>query len=669
MLQPEIYYEPSDFAYFMKKDSLCFYLSVLSAFFLLQQVQAQSLTLAQQKQADEYRIAIAKYRATGDLAAQASQLNKLAYLCWENNLLPQAASAFEELLSLQEKAANKQAVAVIYSNLGTIYKDQGKYAQALDFFRNCLERQQADGKPAEIYATLSDIAQIQGYLHRPQEAVHTVEQALGIALSLNDIKRTGDSYARLAEHYKALGNAVQSNRYYQLYTLLLNKTQQHQLDLDKQRMAFMEEQKRRTEPVTLSTAERLRNTEQELEQDKKKLREQAEQSEKQKMEIALLNQQKQLLNKEKQIEELKLKTEEENLKDEQFRSSLLLGVAIVVGGMAFFLFRDVRKIRRLNTQLVSQNHEISEQKEEISQQNSRLDLSQRSLLDAKIIIQEQNLKLQAYNRDLEKQVDERTAALQKAYSELLLINNDLDTLTYRASHDLKSPVASLDGLCNVALLEIPADNPAGFYFTRIKEIAGNMAALLDSLARLRDIKHTSLHITEFSVRKLVEEVIKTESRYLPEAANIRFDNQLPEALLLKTDALLYRLILRNVLQNAVQFSLPPTAQHQPFVNISGENTATFNEIRITDNGEGIPVEIAPKIFNMFYRGSVRSKGAGLGLYACRAAIEKLGGTVEFSRNALQQTVFTIRLFNAQKAAPDLDLEFLPKISTFGEFSA
>ncbi|NQY66458.1 MAG: HAMP domain-containing histidine kinase [Flavobacteriales bacterium] len=48
-----------------------------------------------------------------------------------------------------------------------------------------------------------------------------------------------------------------------------------------------------------------------------------------------------------------------------------------------------------------------------------------------------------------------------------------------------------------------------------------------------------------------------------------------------------------------------------------------------DNGPGIPEEIKSRIFDMYYRGNVTSKGSGFGLYIVKNAIAKLNGTISF----------------------------------------
>ena len=76
----------------------------------------------------------------------------------------------------------------------------------------------------------------------------------------------------------------------------------------------------------------------------------------------------------------------------------------------------------------------------------------------------------------------------------------------------------------------------------------------------------------------------------------------------------YRLtvIMNNLISNAINYRDP--AKEVCILNISILITKEKALVSVEDNGIGIPEEYRSKIFNMFFRGTVKSKGAGLGLY-------------------------------------------------------
>ena len=562
-----------------------------------------------------YNTEIAKARARNDLKSESAALSQLAFLYLNHKIYPDALKTFGQLLNVQTRLGNRPGMLDSHYQLGSMYRDLGKNKQSLAEFRLALPIAHLLHKQEQIYDLYHQTATVLASLGRNREAVADLQQALWMAQALKNTRFEQDTYFRIYRFYEAAGNKDMAMQYYKQFAGLLSTQQQQEIAL--------KNAENRTQATTLAQVkDSLQTTADSLEK--------AETLNKQKsLEIKTLNQ-------EKKIAELQAKEKESELENEIFRRNFILAFAGVLLLMAFFLLRDYRKIQALNRQSYIQQQEITAQ-------NRRLEQSQTQLLVAQSTIQEQNGKLQSYNRDLEKQVQERTADLQKAYHDLLTTNNDLDILTYRASHDLKTPMASLEGLCNVALLEISPRNPAKVYFAKIKELAANMEAILNHLSRLRDIKHTSLKITRFSLTETLQKVWANGISQLPEAGSMQFITKLKEGTLLKTDEDLYALVLKNVLQNAVQFSLPPTLQHQPFVRIEHEETVSYSEIRVIDNGEGIPEEAAARIFNMFFRGSLRSKGAGLGLYTAKAAIEKLNGSLDYSQSPDHETVFTIRI--------------------------
>lgn len=65
-------------------------------------------------------------------------------------------------------------------------------------------------------------------------------------------------------------------------------------------------------------------------------------------------------------------------------------------------------------------------------------------------------------------------------------------------------------------------------------------------------------------------------------------------------------------------------------------------VRISDDGDGIPAEIKSRVFEMFFRGSEKSGGSGLGLYIAKKAAELLQGEITFTSDN-QGTIFEISI--------------------------
>ena len=96
------------------------------------------------------------------------------------------------------------------------------------------------------------------------------------------------------------------------------------------------------------------------------------------------------------------------------------------------------------------------------------------------------------------------------------------------------------------------------------------------------------------------------------------------------------------MSNAIRFQKKFDNQI-PFIQISCFEGIDSMKIIVEDNGEGIKPEIAPKIFDMFFRGHPDSNGSGLGLYIAREAAEKLKGKINVSSEYGRGTTFTVEI--------------------------
>jgi signal transduction histidine kinase len=101
-------------------------------------------------------------------------------------------------------------------------------------------------------------------------------------------------------------------------------------------------------------------------------------------------------------------------------------------------------------------------------------------------------------------------------------------------------------------------------------------------------------------------------------------------------------ILSNLIENALFFS---TMKND--VDPKVEFTASINndqvEIVVYDNGIGIEKKISEKVFDMFFKGSVYSKGNGLGLYIVQKSVHALGGDIWLVSEPGQFTRFVVNL--------------------------
>jgi signal transduction histidine kinase len=125
------------------------------------------------------------------------------------------------------------------------------------------------------------------------------------------------------------------------------------------------------------------------------------------------------------------------------------------------------------------------------------------------------------------------------------------------------------------------------------------------------------------------------------SSDMSFEVSIPTQLHLYADARRLKIILNNLIVNAIKYS--DRNKSAQWVKISAEVIDDKCEISIADNGLGIRKEFHDKIFNMFYRASERSTGSGLGLYIVKETAAKMGGQIEFTSTEGVGSVFNFSL--------------------------
>jgi PAS domain S-box-containing protein len=255
------------------------------------------------------------------------------------------------------------------------------------------------------------------------------------------------------------------------------------------------------------------------------------------------------------------------------------------------------------------------------------------------------------NAELEKLVAARTQQLADAYRTLQEENEDhihtarrleeinleLDTFVYRASHDLKGPLASLLGLVNIARLDVK-DAGALKYIEMIERTSAKLDRILLELLEAVKIRQEAVKVQDLTLFELVTEVLGGFSTR-DDFKIAKIELAVPNDLHLRSDPGMIKIILSNLLDNAVKFRDP--GKPQTLVRLSASREGNDIRIDVSDNGMGIPQELHERVFEMFFRGDPNSRGTGLGLYISRAAVNKLNGSLRLKSVAGQGSIFSV----------------------------
>lgn len=243
------------------------------------------------------------------------------------------------------------------------------------------------------------------------------------------------------------------------------------------------------------------------------------------------------------------------------------------------------------------------------------------------------------NESSERELRERELSEREKNAQLQKVNTELDRFVYSVSHDLRSPLSSISGLVHVAkkLTSVSElHQVADLIADRVKAQEHYIKDIIDFYKNDR----TNVASEPFQLVELVREVIE-EVSFIPDADQIKFIVEIENSLMLNSDRFRLKSVLANLVGNSIKYHDYHKAEK--FIRLNAALTGNAVHLTIADNGQGIPSEHIHKIFDMFYRASIDSKGSGLGLYIVKEIIHKLGGNIEVNSTLGEGTSFTITL--------------------------
>ncbi len=236
---------------------------------------------------------------------------------------------------------------------------------------------------------------------------------------------------------------------------------------------------------------------------------------------------------------------------------------------------------------------------------------------------------------------------------LSLINLELDSFIYRASHDLKSPLASLSGLINLSEKSMSVENKE--YTDLMKRSVNRLDQYITKLAHYSRNSNVDLEYDEVGFEKIINDIIETY-KFLPNGDRIDFRVSIRENSKVYSDLFRLQLILNNLISNAVKYCNPH--HPNPFIEITVVSTFKNFRIKVKDNGIGIADEYKEKVFDMFQRATIQAEGSGIGLFIVKKALIKMKGLVKTKSKYGEGTQFTITIPNHFK-----DCEITPTRSS------
>jgi signal transduction histidine kinase len=207
-----------------------------------------------------------------------------------------------------------------------------------------------------------------------------------------------------------------------------------------------------------------------------------------------------------------------------------------------------------------------------------------------------------------------------------------DQLLVDVSHELRSPLTRM----KVALELLPPSEQRTGMAADVAEMERMIAELLE-LERLRGGRGVDPVCQD--LMPIVREAAESVQNRPPGVQVVSMSQEIPVAI----DAEKFRMVLRNLLENAVKYSLPDSRAIEVSAAHNGERVV----IRVTDDGPGIPERDMANLFEPFFRvdrsRSKKTGGYGLGLSISKRIVEAHGGTIAVESNLDRGASFVVTL--------------------------
>lgn len=233
-------------------------------------------------------------------------------------------------------------------------------------------------------------------------------------------------------------------------------------------------------------------------------------------------------------------------------------------------------------------------------------------------------------------------AIDQKNQELDNLNKIKDKIFTSIAHDVRGPLASLQGLLTLLNLKTLSPEEIQRITMELSARVNTTSSLLENLLNWskNQITNAKANPVKSDLKKLVNESIALYQNNALEK-HIQLVNLITDATFIYADEEMIRITLRNLISNAIKF----TRNHGE-VKIESSQQDNILCISVSDSGIGIPEEDLKKIFSLdafTTLGTAKEKGTGLGLILCKEFIEKNGGEISVaSENGIGSTFrFTV----------------------------
>ena len=233
-------------------------------------------------------------------------------------------------------------------------------------------------------------------------------------------------------------------------------------------------------------------------------------------------------------------------------------------------------------------------------------------------IEARNADLQKAHDELDRRVDERTLQLEAA-------NTELESFSYSVSHDLRSPLRSIDGFSQALLDDCSAalDAQGRAHLARIRGATARMGKLIDDFLTLARVTRTEIHLERVDLSSLARSIASDLRAGAPQR---NVDIAIQPGLQAHGDPSLLHLTLANLFENAWKFTSNRPAAFIEFGRAEDHGRSPFF---VRDNGAGFDPAHSANLFGTFQRlhSAAEFPGTGIGLATVQRVVQRHGGSI------------------------------------------
>ncbi len=217
------------------------------------------------------------------------------------------------------------------------------------------------------------------------------------------------------------------------------------------------------------------------------------------------------------------------------------------------------------------------------------------------------------------------------------MNERINTFASSVTHDLRSPLMSLNGLVNVLerekdIAKVPE------YTTMMRESIFFQDKYIQDV--LHAIKNDGIDAAEVcNLGEILNDVISQNS-FFAEGKKVKFLNEL-EVWEIKCNVSELKVVFNNLISNAIKYA--DFNKPEQWVKVKSYHNGQQCVIEIEDNGLGIKPEQKNSIFNKYFKSGNNKKSMGLGLYFTKQAIKEMNGTITVKSMLGAGTSFIVSL--------------------------